>query len=232
MVQSTQTSNKAGSKRPNDREPLVGMKTIPPVRLRFGAFLVLACCLWPSASAQDLPSFRTATELVLVDLVATDRDGNFVWDLRPDELEVLEDGKRQTVTFFSLQNRAALLPSRATENPGQPAPSASSVPVQTVEEGYYVFLMDLHSMPFDALGRSKEAIRGFVESRLGPNDQVMLATIRHRLRINQPFTQDVEKFGRALDRVPFEPRLEGNLESFHGDYGRHLRRHGRPRRGQ
>ena len=196
------------------RRLLVGKKTIPPVRIRLAAFLWLACCLWPSAWAQDLPSFRTATELVLVDLVATDRDGNFVWDLRPEELEVLEDGKRQTVTFFNLQNRGAPVPARAPETRGFPAPSVSSVPVQRIEEGYYVFLMDLHSMPFDALGRSKEAVRGFVESRLGPNDQVMLATIRHRLRINQPFTQDVEKFSHALARVPFEPRLEGNLSRF------------------
>ena len=196
------------------RRLLVGKKTIPPVRIRFVAFLWLACRLWPSAWAQDLPSFKTATELVLVDLVATDRDGNFIWDLRPEELEVLEDGKRQTVTFFNLQNRGAPVPARAPEKPGQPAPSASSVPIQTVEEGYYVFLMDLHSMPFDALGRSKEAVRGFVESRLGPDDQVMLATIRHRLRINQPFTQDIDKFSQALDRVPFEPRLVGNLSRF------------------
>ena len=196
------------------RRLLVGKKTIPPVRIRFVAFLWLACRLWPSAWAQDLPSFKTATELVLVDLVATDRDGNFVWDLRPDELEVLEDGRRQTVTFFSLQNRGAPVPARAPETRGPPAPSVSSVPVQRIEEGYYVFLMDLHSMPFDALGRSKEAVRGFVESRLGPDDQVMLATIRHRLRINQPFTQDIDKFSQALDRVPFEPRLVGNLSRF------------------
>ena len=196
------------------RRLLVGKKTIPPVRIRFVAFLWLACCLWTSAWTQDLPSFKTATELVLVDLVATDRDGNFVWDLRPDELEVLEDGKRQTVTFFNLQNRGAPVPARAPETRGPPAPSVSSVPVQRIEEGYYVFLMDLHSMPFDALGRSKEAVRGFVESRLGPDDQVMLATIRHRLRINQPFTQDIDKFSQALDRVPFEPRLVGNLSRF------------------
>ena len=196
------------------RRLLVGKKTIPPVRIRFVAFLWLACRLWPSAWAQDLPSFKTATELVLVDLVATDRDGNFVWDLRPDELEVLEDGRRQTVTFFSLQNRGAPVPVRDPETRGPPAPSVSSVPVQRIEEGYYVFLMDLHSMPFDALGRSKEAVRGFVESRLGPDDQVMLATIRHRLRINQPFTQDIDKFSQALDRVPFEPRLVGNLSRF------------------
>lgn len=192
----------------------MGKKTIPPVRIRLVAFLWLTCGLWPSVSAHDIPSFKTSTELVLVDLVATDRDGNFIWDLRPDELEVLEDGKRQTVTFFSLQDRGTPIPAREPEGPGKPTPSISSVPIQTIEEGYYVFLMDLHSMPFDALGRSKEAIRSFVESRLGPNDQVMLATIRHRLRINQTFTKDTERFSQALDKVPFEPRLGGNLSRF------------------
>lgn len=214
MVQSAQTRNKAGAERPKGPEPLVGKKTNPPVRIRLGALLWIACGFWPSGSAQDIPSFKTSTELVLVDLVATDRDGNFIWDLRPGELEVLEDGKRQTVTFFSLQDRGTPIPAREPEEPGKPATSISSVPIQTIEEGYYVFLMDLHSMPFDALGRSKEAIRSFVESRLGPNDQVMLATIRHRLRINQAFTRDTEKFSQALDKVPFEPRLEGNLSRF------------------
>ena len=214
MVQSAQTCNKAGAERPKGPEPLVGKKKNPPVRIRLGAFLWIACGLWPSASAQDIPSFKTSTELVLVDLVATDRDGNFIWDLRPGELEVLEDGKRQTVTFFSLQDRGTPISAREPEGPGKPATNISSVPIQTIEDGYYVFLMDLHSMPFDALGRSKEAIRSFVESRLGPNDRVMLATIRHRLRINQAFTRDTERFSQALDKVPFEPRLEGNLSRF------------------
>ena len=47
----------------------------------------------------DHPRFRVAVDAVRIDAVVTDRDGRIVSDLTADDFEVLQDGKRQRVTF-------------------------------------------------------------------------------------------------------------------------------------
>src|SRR4051794_13327714 len=49
------------------------------------------------------PSFRSATELVLVNVVVRDKDG-IVRDLRREDFTVLEDGKPQTVQSFDFED--------------------------------------------------------------------------------------------------------------------------------
>src|SRR5689334_10127757 len=47
---------------------------------------------------------RITTNLVQVDAVVVDKDGRYVTDLRPEDFEITEDGKRQEITNFSYIN--------------------------------------------------------------------------------------------------------------------------------
>jgi len=62
-----------------------------------GSALVLV--LLAVGSAQQ-PVFRSETDLVSFGVVATDRRGNFLTDLALDDVEIVEDGKPQTVKYF------------------------------------------------------------------------------------------------------------------------------------
>ena len=59
--------------------------------------LLLAFLASASASPQPPPVFGARADLVVIDLIATDGDGRLVTDLRPEEIEVLDGGKRQRV---------------------------------------------------------------------------------------------------------------------------------------
>src|SRR5437867_11875468 len=48
------------------------------------------------------PTFRVRVDYVEVDIVVTDRQGNLVRDLKKEDFQVLEDGKAQTISAFSL----------------------------------------------------------------------------------------------------------------------------------
>ena len=50
-----------------------------------------------SATPQKPPVFGASADLVVIDLIATDGDGRAVTDLRAEEIEVLDGGKRQRV---------------------------------------------------------------------------------------------------------------------------------------
>src|SRR5262245_50987813 len=56
----------------------------------------------PPASQTQQPTFKLRVDYVEVDVVVTDRQGNLLRDLRKEDFQVLEDGKAQTITTFSL----------------------------------------------------------------------------------------------------------------------------------
>ena len=64
------------------------------------ASLASLLLLLPGASAQQ-PTFRSGIDLVNFSVTVTDRKGNLVTDLTADDLEVYEDGRKQTVTYFA-----------------------------------------------------------------------------------------------------------------------------------
>jgi hypothetical protein len=68
------------------------VKTILGVLLTAGGLL----------PAQETPTFRADSQVVLLDLVARDRKGLTVADLRPDEAQVFEDGTRCEIESFRL----------------------------------------------------------------------------------------------------------------------------------
>ena len=48
------------------------------------------------------PTFRTGINFVRVDAIVTDKQGRPVADLKPEDFEVLEDGKPQSIETFKL----------------------------------------------------------------------------------------------------------------------------------
>jgi Ca-activated chloride channel family protein len=62
--------------------------------------LALLLALLAPTSAQQ-PTFRAETDLVNFGVTVTDRNGTFLTDLTADDFEILEDGKKQTVKYFT-----------------------------------------------------------------------------------------------------------------------------------
>lgn len=64
--------------------------------------LVLACAatLASPAGAQT-PLFRSGVDLATFSVTVMDRKGQFITDLSPDDFEILEDGKPQSLNYFA-----------------------------------------------------------------------------------------------------------------------------------
>ena len=169
---------------------------------------LFALTMLQAAPQQDAtPRFRAESELVLVDLVATDREGRFVADLRVDEIQVLADGKPRKIQYFRLERGE--LAGEPAETPAVP----DSLPERVrAPGGFIVFLLDLQTMDLNSAERSKEAIREFLRLGMDLEDHAMLVTIRPPLRVDQPFTRDLVKLEQALDRVPFRRQQASLLE--------------------
>src|SRR5438552_2976426 len=55
-----------------------------------------------TAQSPATPTFKAQVEYVEVDALVTNQQGQFVRDLSKDDFQVFEDGKRQTISTFSL----------------------------------------------------------------------------------------------------------------------------------
>src|SRR4051812_13568834 len=56
------------------------------------------------------PVFRSGTEIVGFGVTVTDRRGNFITDLEPDDLEILEEGVPQAIRLFARGDDAESAP--------------------------------------------------------------------------------------------------------------------------
>ena len=57
----------------------------------------------PQEEAQSSYTFRTTSDLVLVDVVARDKSGNLVRDLKQSDFSIVEDGKPQHLMSFDIE---------------------------------------------------------------------------------------------------------------------------------
>src|SRR4029077_1694512 len=65
-------------------------------KLLCAAFLTLPL----AAQIPDTSELRGAAQEVLLDLIVRDKAGRSVRDLKPEDIEILEEGKPQTITSF------------------------------------------------------------------------------------------------------------------------------------
>src|SRR5262249_19025290 len=139
----------------------------------------------PSTSG-DKPSFQTGTATVLLDVVVRDKKGRPVPDLRAEEVEVSEEGIRQTIESFK----------RVETTPPTTEVGAAVQPDATRQ-------LSLVTLVFDTLGETgrRQAQRGaeaFLEKGLRANTYVAVFRVDQRLSMVQAFTNDRAKLKNAI----------------------------------
>src|SRR5688500_4595251 len=72
--------------------------------------LVLVAAVAPGPLAGQQATFRAGIDLVNFGVTVTDRKGVFIDDLTIDDFEIIEDGKKQTPTYFSRGDQATSAP--------------------------------------------------------------------------------------------------------------------------
>ena len=145
---------------------------------------------------------RVTTELVLVNVVARDKKGNLIRDLKKDDFTLFEDGKRQTVSTFDFENVDELVAAGAAEA------TVSGTAVQpgllrTTPEGNVTFngrdrrlmllFFDFSAMEPEDIERTVDAAITFVKTRMQPADMVALVSLATSLHIDLDFTDNKDR---------------------------------------
>ena len=162
---------------------------------------------WFGVRAQNAPQtqqpqyrVRVTSELVLVNVVARDKKGNLVRDLKKEDFTLLEDGKRQTISTFDFENVDALTTAGAAEATvsGNAAEGALLRPtdkpaLDARDRRLMLLFFDFSGMQPEEIERSVEAAKKFVQTRMQPADLIALVSLATNMRIDLDFTDDKTK---------------------------------------
>src|SRR5438067_12939395 len=78
----------------------------------------------PPQKPEEVDVVRITTNLVQVDAVVTDKNGKVVTDLKPEEVQIFEDGRQQKITHFTYY----VAESRSAEKPTKPITNDKNAP--------------------------------------------------------------------------------------------------------
>jgi len=167
----------------------------------FVAALVPSVVFLTSAQQQPPPAatFQVEVNFVDIDAIVTDARGNIVSDLTKDDFELLDDGKPQEISAFSLVD--VPVPAAGAARPVRAiAPSDVKSNAQPISGRLYVIVLDdLNVAPL----RTKvvvSAARQLIERHFGPNDIAAITYTSGRTDGAQEFTSDRAALLAAIDK--------------------------------
>ncbi len=154
----------------------------------------------PAPAPEQPPvTFRAEVNYVEVDARILDDKGQFISGLSAADFQVLEDGKPQKVTVFSVVN----LPVERMQRPlFASRPIEPDVTTNLAGQNgriYLVVLDDLHTNP-QRTSRVKVAARQFIERYVGANDLVAVVHTSGRSDAGQDFTTNQRLLLSAVDK--------------------------------
>jgi VWFA-related protein len=154
----------------------------------------------PASAAQQPPTFKVRVDFVEVDAVVTDRQGRIVRDLKKEDFQVLEDGKAQAITNFTLVDIPVDKESRPlfAASPIEPDVKSNEKPFDG--RVYVMVVDDLHTR-FGRSVRVKAAAKQFIERRLGANDLMAVVHTAGSSDANQEFTSNKRLLLAAVDKT-------------------------------
>jgi VWFA-related protein len=180
----------------------------PPMRVPLGLVLLpLAIQQLPPSPA---PVFRSGTRLVQVNVVVHDKRGQPVADLAKADFTLLENGKPQEISFFSVDSVKA----GAAAAPARPLPSRTFTNAlaahNNVPTSVTVLLIDTLNTTVADQMRARAGLLTFLQ-QLQPQDRIAIfAMTPHGLALLHDFTSDsaslVERLHAAKPQV--SPALE------------------------
>ena len=135
--------------------------------------------------------------LVLLDAVVTDKRGNQILGLEPDDFVVKEGGVEQKVNSVDYFTNRKLV-----DAPESKAPFKAE---QVHEQRYFVFFFDKPEGPapyFDRLNLARTATKNFIKGDMKDTDFVaVVADDNARLKVYSDFTNDKQQLLKAVDQT-------------------------------
>ncbi len=180
--------------------------------------LLLTSILVPAQTPQptktpaktDDETIRVSSDLVLLDALVIDKNGNQVSDLTPSDFEIIQDGKTQKIVNFGYVN-----PSESvvrTNETKQIKADKSQIPIPPIrvrtDAGRIItFVIDDGNCLATQVGiaSAKDALRKFINEQMLPDDRVAVYRTRGGSSLLQMYTSNKETLLKGVDKISWFP---------------------------
>jgi VWFA-related protein len=139
----------------------------------------------PQAETAAAAVIMSESNVVLVDVIVTDKNGHYLRDMNQKEFHVLEDGAEQPITSFSRE---------ADIKPGAPE-----------RQRYIVIFFDNAGLDSEGQMWERGAASNFVQSTASPHRMMAVMDYGNGLRVAQNFTTDRDLLMSAVRKTKFAP---------------------------
>jgi VWFA-related protein len=160
---------------------------------------------------------RISTQLVQIDAVVTDNKGTHIDDLNDSDFELTVDGKRQSLTYFSLvkiPEPTRVDPAKST-NTAAPLPT---LPVKTIARENInrtiAFVVDDLGLSFESTHFARRALKKFLDEQMEEGDLVGFIRTGRGAGSLQQFTNDKRVLYAALEKMTWNPFSRDMLPNF------------------
>lgn len=158
----------------------------------------------------DEQPVRISTSLIQLDVLVTDKNGNPVTDLRPDDLVVFQDGKRQEIVGFSYedgQNPQDRRRSGGERDKNEKGIQRPPVSVRRAEGRLITFVLDDGNCfaTRDGLSIMANEMRSFIDTKMLPDDRVAIYRTASGSSLLQLYTSDRSVLRRIVNKLHLNP---------------------------
>lgn len=174
----------------------------------------------PSPTPEDNDVVKISTNLIQVDVTVTDSKGKVITDLKPEEIEIYENGEKQKISNFSFVSAGQPVV-ETTEQKDQkakdakdavPLPSAVLRP-EKIRRTVALVVDDL-SLSFESTYQVRRALKKFVDEQMQDGDLVAIIRTGAGIGALQQFTSDKRQLYAAIDKVKWNPIGNGKIGAF------------------
>jgi VWFA-related protein len=147
-------------------------------------------------------TIRVSTELVLVNVVARDKKGNPIKDLKKEDFTLYEDGKKQDISSFDFENvdqlhnaAGSTITGAAPETPGTLLHSSKKAPptLDARDRRLILLFFDFSAMEPEQVDRSVDAAKKFIQTKMQPADLIAVVSLATNMHVDCDFTADQKK---------------------------------------
>ena len=186
------------------KAPMISNRALAKIPAKI---LVCFLCLFVARlHAQDPEVVRITTNLVQVDLVVT-KDGKQITDLKPEDFEILEDGRPQKITSFAYISTNPSAPKKndtSTTNEST-VPVIPKPPLPYEVKRTIAIVVDDLGLSFESMTNLRTYLSKFISEQVRPNDLIAIIRTGGEVGALQQFTSDPRVLANAISDLKWNP---------------------------
>ncbi len=156
----------------------------------------------PEVSTEDTSTtFKVKVNLVEVRVVVRDAQGHAVGNLKQEDFQLLDNGKPQVISRFTVEQAGAKPPPVIHQEPSAEAPEKSGASL-VLPKRYIAYLFDDIHLEFSDLAQARNAADRHFQTLL-PTDRAAIFTTSGQTQLD--FTDDLAKLRETLNRIVPRP---------------------------